>query len=373
MMSRSPFKNVCVDARETFRNKTGIGVVARRLCDILEKSYGVVCIPADYASQSSPASLKRSKFELVVNLVRHIVWKQVYLPWVVATNGSRVILCPDPITPFLASKRVVIIVYDLMFYEYPELVNKWWGLYWRIVLPLSVRRAFRIIAISENTKRQVHCLLRVEPSKVQVAYLGYDRSMYHLRDTIDRSEILAKYNLPLRFILFVGAVEPRRNLETLLRALGRIKQTYDSAPPLAIVGAQTNHTAELKELAAACALDQIYYLGYVSENDLALLYNIASTYVYPSIAEGFGLTVLEAMASGCPVVCSNVDSLPEVAGEACLLIPPTDVDGFAEAIQRVWTQPDLARVLREKGLAQAARFSWERMAETVIQVCNEAL
>ncbi len=362
---------ICADARESFRNKTGMGVVARYLCRVLEDEYGVKCLPADYRARTLPRSLERSRAERLSNLLRHLVWKQLYLPWVMVREQARVLLCPDPVSPLLAPGRIVIVVHDLMFFRYPQDVNRWWGRYWRLMLPLAVRRANRIVVVSESTKKQLVELLGVNPIKIVVAPEGYDAEVFRPIPPADARAELARYALPSRFVLFVGAVEARRNIETLLRAAARLQNEAGLVLPVVIAGALTAHVQSLWQLAEELQLQSVKWLGYVPDEDLARLYSAADVYVYPSIAEGFGLTVLEAMACGCPVICSNVDSLPEVAGEACILLAPHDVDGFADAMRRVWTQPPLAAELRTRGLERAAKFSWTSMAETVIQVCRQ--
>jgi len=332
-----------------------------------------MCIPRDYQQRTPVSSLQRSWSQLLLNLIKHVFWKQLYLPAKMLTTGAHVLFCPDPVGPLWTQGKVVVTVHDLIFFRYPKEVNRWWGLYWRTVLPLCLRRADSIIAISEATKQQLNSILGIRQEKVTVAYDGYDSQLfYRIADIEALRFVHAKYKLPERFILFVGSIERRRNIETLLRAVAYLRDKQGLTLPIVIAGGRTNHASHLESVILEQGLqDQVVWLGYVPDEDLPLLYNVATMYVYPSIAEGFGLTMLEAMACGCPVICSNVDSLPEVAGEACILLSPTDTEGFAGAIRRVWMDTTLAQTMREKGLAQAQRFSWENMAEIVAHVCEE--
>lgn len=364
---------ILVDARESYRNKTGLGVVVRNLCQVLEKRPGYQIIPSDFLQHAIPPSFQRNILQLIINAVKHIFWKQVYLPLKMFQTGSRVLFCPDLVGPLFAPGKVILTQCDLTFYRYPDQGNRWWGTYWRLVLPYCLKRADRVISISEATRQDLINILGLNPAKVIVAHCGYDRSCFH---PVTKPDVLrrvrAKYGLSGRFILFMGAIEQRRNIETLLQAVARLRDEKGLKLTVALGGGRTAYAEYLEELIIKLNLqEQITWLGYVPDEDLPLLYSAAVMYVYPSIAEGFGLTVLEAMACGCPVVCSNVDSLPEVAGEACILLPPNDVAGFADAIYRVWTDETLAQTMREKGLAQAQRFSWENMAEIVARVCEE--
>ena len=365
--------SVLVDARESYRNKTGIGTLARNLCSRLEARFGYVCVPADYLRRSPPSSLHRNILQLAVNLIWHILWKQIYLPVKMVTSGSRVLFCPDPIGPLFVPGKVVLTVLDLMFFRYPDQVNRWWGIYCRLVLPFCLRRANRVIAISEATRQDLIEILGLNPAKVIVAHCGYDTNCFHPLTQPDLLQnVRMKYGLGEQFILFMGAIEQRRNIETLLQAVFRLRIESGLKLTIALGGGRTAYAEYLEVLIDELDLqEQIIWLGYVPDDDLPLLYSAAVMYVYPSITEGFGLTVLEAMACGCPVVCSNVDSLPEVAGEACILLPPNDVAGFADAIYRIWIDTALAQTMREKGLAQARRFSWDSMVETVARVCEE--
>lgn len=371
-MSNPRERRVMVNVRESFRNATGIGVVVRNLGRILEKKSACSCIPSGFLSRTPSRSLNRSYAGIAANLLRNFFWKQFYLPVKMLSTGSEVLLCPDPIGPLLTRGKVVLIVHDLIFFRYPEQVSRRWGIYWRIMLPLCLKRADWVVAISDATRRDLVEILKFDPERVTVAPEGYDKNLF--RPTIDPSVkegIRQKYQLPEDFILFVGAIEPRRNIETMLRAVAKVRDTRGAKLNVVIVGARTGHVVRLENIIDECAInEQISWLGYVPAADLPVLYSLARIYVYPSLSEGFGLTVLEAMACGCAVICSNVDSLPEVAGDACILLPPTDVAALADAIYHVYSDPAATNEMQHKGLIRASSFSWERMAEVVMSACE---
>jgi len=363
---------ILFDVRESYRNATGIGSVVRNLGRNLAKQPTYSCIPEDFLSKPASRSINRSVLAMAGNLLKNLFWKQVYLPIKMLTTGSEILLSGDAIGPLLAPGKVVLIVYDLIFFRYPEHVNRRWGKYWRIMLPLCLKRADWVIAISDATRRDLVAILKFDPKRVTVATLGYDKDLFRPTTDISIKEGLRqKYQLPDDFILFVGGIEPRRNIETLLRAVGKVRSTRGIKLNIVIVGAKTGHATRLDSIFHESGIEeQISWLGYVPAADLPVLYSLARVYVYPSLAEGFGLTVLEAMACGCAVICSNVDSLPEVAGDACIFLPPLDADAFADAIYRVCSDRALTGEMQEKGLIQANSFSWEQMAEVVTSVCE---
>lgn len=363
---------ILFDARESYRNGTGIGIAVRNLGTKLEESPTCRCVPKDFRYRTASRSINRSPFAIAANLVKNLFWKQVYLPAKMFMTGSNVLLSGDAIGPLLAPGKVVLLVHDLIFFRHSEQVNRRWGTYWRAMLPLCLNRADWVIANSEATRRDLVEILKFDSNKVTVAKLGYDRSLFRpITDLAEKEGVRQKYRLPDNFILFVGGIEPRRNIETLLRAVAELRNARGATFKVAIVGARTEHAALLENIAEGCGLrEQISWLGYVPAVDLPVLYGLAQVYVYPSLSEGFGLTVLEAMACGCAVICSNIDSLPEVAGDACILLPPLDTEAFADAIYRVCNDPRTAAEMQQKGLLQACRFSWEGMAETVVAACE---
>jgi glycosyltransferase involved in cell wall biosynthesis len=363
---------ILFDARESYRNATGIGIVVRNLATSLEKNSACSSVPRDFHSRTASRSINRSRFTIVGNLLRNLFWKQVYLPMKMFTTGSKVLLSGDAIGPLFSPGKVVLLVHDLIFFRHPEQVNRRWGAYWRAMLPLCLKRADWVIANSEATRRDLVEILKFDSKRVTVAKLGYDRSLFRpTPDLATKEGVRQKYQLPDDFILFVGGIEPRRNIETLLRAVANLRNTRGARVMIAIVGARTEHAALLENIAEECGIgEQISWLGYVPAADLPVLYGLAQVYVYPSLSEGFGLTVLEAMACGCAVICSNIDSLPEVAGDACIQLPPLDTDAFADAIYRVCNDPKTAAEMQQKGLIQADLFSWERMAEIVVSACE---
>jgi glycosyltransferase involved in cell wall biosynthesis len=185
--------------------------------------------------------------------------------------------------------------------------------------------------------------------------------------------VRSRYRLPEGYVLFVGSVERRKNLRGLLQAYARLLET-DVACPLVIVGTRRRGAGEIGRTLQELHLEEsVIFTGYVPDADLPAIYTGADLFVFPSLYEGFGLPPLEAMACGTPVVCSNAASLPEVVGDAAIMVDPYDVEGLAEAMLRVLTDADLREHLRRKGLERARQFTWERTARETVAVYREVL
>ncbi len=266
----------------------------------------------------------------------------------------------------------VLTVHDLIFHHLPQHhkpLNRW---YLRLTLPLYCRRADHIIAVSEHTRSDLIRLYRLPPHKISVVYEAADpRFVPQPAEAV--ADILRRYGLPERYLLFVGTIEPRKNLPRLLSAFERLyAQRLTDA--LVIVGKRgwlyDDFFAALERSPARAA---VLMPGFVPDDDLPALYTGAQALALPSLYEGFGLPALEAMATGTPVVCSDRASLPEIVGDAGVLVNPLDVDAISDGLRRVLCEPDLRSQLRERGLAQASRFSWDESARQTLAVYRKLL
>jgi len=239
--------------------------------------------------------------------------------------------------------------------------------------PLSARRAQAILTISEYSKQEIVRHLHVSPEKVQVTPLAASE-VFHLAPKSDIEQVTQKYGLD-KFILTVSTLEPRKNMSTLFEALAQIKQAQPDFPyKLVHVGPKGwmfgTLFAQVEQLGL---VNDVIFLGHIPLEDLVLLYNAASLFVYPSLYEGFGLPVLEAMSCGCPVITSNTSSLPEVTGTAAILIDPTETESIARAMIEVLFHEELSQKLRIAGLERAKLFSWERCAQQTLEVYRAVL
>jgi glycosyltransferase involved in cell wall biosynthesis len=304
---------------------------------------------------------------LASQLVRQTYWpiQRCLTP---ATPGSlpAVYHATEHLLPRLATPTVLT-VHDLIFERYPE-HHTWRNrTFLRVGMRLFTQAATAIIAVSEHTRRDLMALYDLPAAKIHVVYEGVDPAFAPASpDEIAR--VHARYSPERPYLLMVGTLEPRKNHAAALRALARLK-AWGLPHRLVIAGGSGWLFAPIRQQVAALGLDDdVTFAGYVPAGDLSPLYAGAACVLAPSLYEGFGFPVLEAMACGAPVVGSDISSLPEVAGDAALLVAPQDDAALAAAIHLVLTQPGLAAQLREKGLRRAARFRWATCAAETLEI-----
>jgi glycosyltransferase involved in cell wall biosynthesis len=272
------------------------------------------------------------------------------------------------VPPSGPGQRLVVTVHDLAFLVHPGSFPRRWALTYRAGLARAVRSADALIAVSRHTAEDLLRRTHVRPAKVYVAPLAPSLP----EGNADVAEVLARHRVSSPYILSVGTLEPRKNLVRLVRAYRRVA-ARGAAHSLVLVGPVGWRPGELLEETTKDGPGHVALTGQVSENDLDAFYRGASAFVYPSLYEGFGLPVLDAMARGIPTIVSTSSSLPEVAGEAGLPIDPRSVGSIAEALELVVTDPALAARLSEAGRKRAARFSWERTAGLTLEVYKTIL
>jgi glycosyltransferase involved in cell wall biosynthesis len=276
--------------------------------------------------------------------------------------GLDVLHSPDFIPPHRPNCKSVITVHDLAFLLYPHFLTRESARYYGHI-DQAVRWTDHIISVSESTKRDTIQHLGVPEEKITVVYEAANPIFRPIDRDEAREQVRNRHGLDHPFILFVSTIEPRKNVPTLLRAMWQLIECYKEDMHLVLAGGKgwlfEDAFAVVEELKLD---DRVQFVGRVSSEDLLYLYNAAEMLAHPAFYEGFGLPPLEAMACGLPVVVSNVASLPEVVGDAGLLVDPHGVDELTVGMWRILNDGELAQELREKGLRQAARFSWERAA-----------
>ena len=313
--------------------------------------------------------------ELVpVTPARRVEWvrgEQLLLPRAAARAGCELVHSLASTAPLRGRFRRVTTIHDLNYLKVPESHFGVRGLAMRALVPSAAWRSHRIVADSASTRDDVVRHLRVPTGRVDVVPLGV--GFTRTAEPRPAGELRAQLRLgDRRVVLSVSAKRPHKNLMRLLGALARIPA--DRRPALVIPGYPTPYEAQLRDRAAALGLDDdVRILDYVSPADLEGLYALADAFVFPSLYEGFGMPVLEAMTRGVPVACSDRSSLPEVAGDAALLFDPEREEEIAAAIERLLADGAQAAGLREAGRAQAARFTWERTAQLTVAAYARAL
>jgi glycosyltransferase involved in cell wall biosynthesis len=267
-------------------------------------------------------------------------------------------------------KPTVVTVHDLTFKTRPEtrgdLISRF---HWEFFGVRGARRADHVITISQNTQRDIQHFLNVPEERISVIYEAAASIFRPVEPESARITARGKYGIEGRYILFVGTLEPIKNLSRLIEAYALARQRGMTEPSLVVVGQKGWQFADIFARVERLGLqDEIVFTGFVPDEDLPALYSGADVFVMPSLYEGFGLPVLEAMACGTPVLTSDVSSLPEIASDAAILVNPMDVDALAEALERVCGDDYLRQNMRLAGLARAAQFSWRRCAEETREV-----
>ncbi len=356
----------------------GVGQYARNLADNVtrfdtDNRYFIFGDPGRLNAFDSSNTTVIPTHSIVSRRIRRILWEQLILPGKVTARNLDIMYYPDHTTSFLRmSCPVIITVHDLAFLAFPKTFGTATRVYKSLAVSRSAARADLVIADSEATKRECMRLLDLPEEKLRVVHLGVSPLFGPVRDEQKLEMVRTKYGLEGDVVLYLGTLEPRKNLVRLVQAFHRMKARGHGKVKLVIGGSKGWLFKEIFETVEKLGLsEQVVFTGYVPAEHLPALYAIARVFVYPSLYEGFGIPPLEAMASGCPVVTSNTSSLPEVCGDAAVFVDPYETDEIATAIDRLLDDPSACEQLRAKGFAQAARFGWERTAREHIRIFNE--
>jgi glycosyltransferase involved in cell wall biosynthesis len=305
------------------------------------------------------------------NRIQWVLGEQTLLPIMAARARVDLVHSLASTAPAWGRFRRVVTVHDLIYARFPEAHAGIRDKGMKVLVPLAVRRSDRVIADSTSTRKDLSQLLGVDSERIDVIPLGLGRVARE--QPLPAAEVRARFALGERTVLLtVSAKRPHKNLAALIGALGEVPS--ERRPLLVLPGYPTEHERELRERAAAAGVSaDLRFLGWISAAELEGLWGVADAFVFPSLYEGFGLPVLEAMARGVPVACSNASSLPEVAGDAALLFDPDSEAAIGEALQRLLDDGDLREQLRARGLAQAARFTWAQTARLTLESYQRAL
>jgi len=297
---------------------------------------------------------------------------QISLAYSIWKDKLDLFYSPAFFIPFICLCRSVITIHDLTHVVFPEKQMKKHLFVFNSLLPYSIKRSSRIVADSMNTKKDIIRVFKVPEEKIRVVYAAAGDSFRPIKDEKAIARIKQKYGISSDYILFVGTIEPRKNIISLIQAYSLLKKNKPVDYKLVIVGKKGWMYSEVfntvKELNLS---EEIIFTYYTPEEDMVGLYNGAKVFVYPSLYEGFGLPPLEAMACGVPVITSNVSSLPEVVGDAAIMVNPADINQLAESISRVINDEELRRKMIERGLERARMFSWGKTAKEIIECFKE--
>jgi glycosyltransferase involved in cell wall biosynthesis len=299
------------------------------------------------------------------------------IPALIREHQLDIIHDPTGVAPFMFGTRQaypVVTIHDVFPWSVPGYNSLLDTLIYRQWLPRVLRsRKIEIITVSDQSRQDIMKYLGVDGRRLQIIPYGIGPQFRLLPPDSVREHLAARFGISWPYILYVGALTQRKNIARALQAFSQIKNSFP-ALHFVLAGPQTWKQTRVESLVESLNIrNRVFLTGPLTDSDLPILYNGAELFIFPSLYEGFGLPPLEAMACGTPVITSNVSSLPEVTGEAALLVDPLDVEGIAQTMLRVLEDPSLAAEMRLKGLAQAAKFTWDRTARETLAVYQKVL
>lgn len=295
------------------------------------------------------------------------------LPWLLRRRPVDLLHVQYFIPP-MTRCPTVLTVHDLSFVVHPEFFSLRDRVLLQRLVPNSMKRADRIITDMEITKQDMVRIYGIDPERIEVIPLAADLRYRPLDRDVCRKTVAKSFGIDGPFVLYVGTFQPRKNVEPLIRGYTRMREQNALRHKLVLVGKPKHQYASVFEAIESSPFrDDIILTGFVEDDDLPVLYNAASVFVFPTLFEGFGLPVVEAMACGTPVITTDVSCLPEVSGGAALLVDPNDPGGFAAAMTSVLSDATVAQKMTERGLAHVAGYSWERTARETVAVYRKVL
>jgi glycosyltransferase involved in cell wall biosynthesis len=367
---------IAIDARKL--RDFGIGTYVRNLLRHLARNdqtteYVVLCREPDCQTIEALGDNFRAVPE---RAAPYSVREQLSVPLDLRRERVDLFHAPHYVLPPLTRCRSVVTIHDCIHLRFPQyLPNRAAYAYARGSLWVATHRSSRVLTVSEASKRDILRYFRIPDGKIDVIYNAIDERFGQEPRPEDLARVRERYQLDGRFILYAGNIKPHKNLERLIEAFQSLRRDGQfEQVRLLIIGDQISKYATLRRAVHRHKLHQhVRFFGFVPDETLACLYRLASLFVFPSLYEGFGLPPLEAMASGTPVVTSNVSSLPEVVGDAALLIDPYEPESIADAMRRVLSDDALRDSLRARGFARAREFSWDRSIRRVREIYDEVM
>ena len=366
---------IAIDARKL--HDFGIGTYVRNLLRQLARQapgheYVVLCRAQDCDTIEEYGPRFKAIVEPAGN---YSIAEQFAVPMDLRREAVDLFHAPHYVLPPLTPCRSVVTIHDCIHLRFPQYLPSRLGYaYARAQMWAATHKAARVMTVSEASKRDILRYFRVPESRIDVIYNAIDERFWAQPSSEEMTRVRERYRLTDPFVLYAGNIKPHKNLERLIEAfhLMRHEVPHLSNVQLLIIGDEISKYATLRRAVHRHKLHKhVRFFGFVSDQTLAALYRLADVFVFPSLYEGFGLPPLEAMASGTPVITSNVSSLPEVVGDAALMIDPYDPAAIADAMRQVLETPALREDLQRRGLARARGFSWERSIARVREIYDE--
>ena len=364
---------VAIDTRKL--HDYGIGTYVRNLITELSRQdddaeYSLLCAPSDVEAIRALGP----RFQpCVVRAGNYSVREQWAVPWALAKARVDLFHAPHYVVPPLSTAPVVVTIHDCIHLRFPQYLPNRAALYYaRTMMTLAAKRARRVLTVSQASKDDILHYLHVPADKVEVIHNAIDMRLAGEPTQEEVQRVRERFLLTAPFVLYTGNIKPHKNVDRLIEAFSILRQRSAEDVKLLIIGDEISKYPNLRRLVHRFQLHQhVRFLGFVPDATLSVLYRLASVFVFPSLYEGFGLPPLEAMAAGAPVITSNVSSLPEVVGDAAILIDPMDAGAIASAMAQVLGDPKLRDDLIRRGRERVKAFSWTRSVARVRQVYGE--
>lgn len=333
-----------------------------------ENAYNLYVVRKDVLNNINvPSNFRVSPIRLYNSWIRNLI----IMPFKSLIEPVDILHVQNVVHPCYRGKLIATI-HDLSFEIFPETFTKAMQFRLSKLVRRTASKADAVLTVSQNTKKDLINLYGIRPEKIEVIYNSYDRIYKPVKEHEMFETIKRKYGLIEKFILYVGALQPRKNITGLIKAWNILRRKYGLEIKLVITGKQAWLSSEIMKAVTNNKYSQdIIYTGYIPKEELPFVFNAAELFVFPSFYEGFGLVVLEAMACGTPVITSNNSSLPEVVGDAGILINPNNCEEIAEAMHNVLTNPELKESMITKGLKRSESFSWNYTAEKTLNIYHK--
>jgi glycosyltransferase involved in cell wall biosynthesis len=372
-----------IEGQRLFREKKhGMDMVAleliRELQKIDKKNEYVVFVKPDVDK-----CLQESENFKIVELGGgpYPTWEQFALPKAAREHGCDILHCTSNTAPINTKVPLVVILHDIIYLESVSVFKKdgtWYqkfgNLYRRYVVPRVIKKSKKIVTVSHFEKNRIREFFGWPESdnRLVAIYNGVSEHFRKIDDQEELKRVKEKYNLPDKFFFFLGNTDPKKNTKGVLKAYSDFRKTWKENIQLVMLDFDLNVLQNmLAEIGDKSLIDNILLTGYVVNTDLPAIYNLCEIFLYPSLRESFGIPMLEAMRCGTPVITSNTSSMPEVSGEAALIVDPYKPEQITEAMQKFLTNPDLKEEFVQKGFKQSIKFSWKAMAEENVKLYEE--
>ena len=366
-----------VEIQPALEDHTGVGWYLHELLNNIDRSeieiignYFNFLNRHDYSKSLSNLDLKYNKLQYVPYRIYKILTEKYNVSYnLFFRKKTDVYHFTRYILPNNIKGKVILNIYDLVFEKYVETMESKNRESFKRSFYKSVKRADQIITISESSKNELIEILKVPENKIHIVQPGIDFQKFNTKNSEVTKNVILKYSLPEDYILYLGTLEPRKNISSIIRAYGSLRNNNKITEKLVIAGKKGWLFSEIFDLIKSLDLEnEVILTDYVDESDKPAIYQNAKLFVFPSLYEGFGMPILEAMAAGIPVITSNTSAMPEVVGDAAILVNPLSIEEISEAMLELMNNDKLSNELISKGFDQCKKFTWSNSANKLVEI-----